>query len=764
MISRHLFVAVAVFGLAAVSATALGVELGNGSRVRGEVTSSESYRVVLPEGARVKARIKLDRGARSKDRPPFSADLTLVDGGRVADAQQRTGSRRLVLRGRIDTSGEHDLTVRSNGGVEAGYDLRLRWRAPRRTKQKVTLGPQPVEAPFGVAGGGTFDVQVKGGGVIERVRSADGSVVVYERGDAPGESRLRGLEAGAGGAFIVECSGEDGSSARVVVRRRSMPRSRGVIDLTSETVLRGADVTGSVIDGGVGGTVAAPLSDTRIGGASILIPPGALPSAATIYLAEAPPLELPGLGNLTPTGPTVAFGPPGTTFREPARATVPFDPGPYGGDFSDFRLFLVSADGSRTEFGEDDVVIDEANGLVTFPVSHFSAARPFVARQFTLVPGDPPPWEEASGNLPFGSTPASFDFDASRAVFGAGGEDDDAAWRLRDRLGGVHVFDRVDDEWVERFRLGAPTNTTRLGFGATVALSGDTLAVGEPYENPFFFTAGGAVHVFERDGAGYSLAQTLFPDDRFFGDNHGVVLALDGDVLVVTADERRTNANGDFGHTETGVVYVYERVATEWVQTATLRDTPAEEQGFGDALALAGGRLFVRSPKLSGDEVVVYADRGSGWEEVDRIEAPGASESDGFGSFVAADADRFVTSGGGFGLVYSIDGLDRLTLEQTLTGFAGGEQAELVRPAVEGERIVLSATVPDVVVGGGERPGLLVFDFDADDGRFVQRGVVLASAAGPAMIPVPRLAAGRIGTPAGGGALIFEEVEAEEAP
>lgn len=63
-------------------------------------------------------------------------------------------------------------------------------------------------------------------------------------------------------------------------------------------MLRGADVTGSVIDGGVGGTVAAPLSDTRIGGASILIPPGALPSAATIYLAEAPPLELPGLGRV----------------------------------------------------------------------------------------------------------------------------------------------------------------------------------------------------------------------------------------------------------------------------------------------------------------------------------------------------------------------------------------------------------------------------------------------------------------------------------
>lgn len=206
MISRHFFAAVAVFGLAAVSATALGVELGNGSRVRGEVTSSESYRVVLPEGARVKARIKLDRGARSKDRPPFSAELSLVSGRRVADAQQRTGSRRLVLRGRIDTSGEHDLTVRSNGGVEAGYDLRLRWRAPRRTKQQVTLGPQPVAVPFGVAGGGTFDVQVKGGGVIERVRSADGSVVVYERGDAPGESTLRGLEAGAGGAFIVECS------------------------------------------------------------------------------------------------------------------------------------------------------------------------------------------------------------------------------------------------------------------------------------------------------------------------------------------------------------------------------------------------------------------------------------------------------------------------------------------------------------------------------------------------------------------------------
>ena len=166
--------------------------------------------------------------------------------------------------------------------------------------------------------------------------------------------------------------------------------------------------------------------------------------------------------------------------------------------------------------------------------------------------------------------------------------------------GAVYVFVRSGSSWVQQAYIKA-SNPMTFRFGASVAIDGDTLVVGAPNEfetlDPLSNT--GAVYVFERVGTTWTESAVLFGSNTDWGDLIGTSVAIDGDTIVAGARGEDSNA--------TGV------------------DGDGTDDSAGDAGA---AYVFVRD--------------GAGWTEQAYLKASNTDPNDYFGWSVAVHADTVV--------------------------------------------------------------------------------------------------------------------------
>lgn len=153
--------------------------------------------------------------------------------------------------------------------------------------------------------------------------------------------------------------------------------------------------------------------------------------------------------------------------------------------------------------------------------------------------------------------------------------------------GRVDVLDRSGLSFQLVKSLAPASLPNRAGFGTAVAMDGDTLAVGAP--NPHYPSSSpGAVWVYVRTGGTLVLEQVLRPSTGLLGDQFGRSVALEGDRLVVG-----TPYDDDQG-AQSGTAFVFERAAGVWTETAMLLpDDGAAGDQFGRAVALQGDTLVV---------------------------------------------------------------------------------------------------------------------------------------------------------------------------
>jgi hypothetical protein len=207
------------------------------------------------------------------------------------------------------------------------------------------------------------------------------------------------------------------------------------------------------------------------------------------------------------------------------------------------------------------------------------------------------------------------------------------------------------------FEPGAPSEvlasipTEYANLGTTVALSGDTLAVGAP--GPVGAAGGDqpsgtpvpipAVFVFRWDGAEWLEEAVLTVPDLTEPDpsdaGFGVTLALEGDTLVVGAPYQRP-AHGSNGYPCCGRAHVFQRTGTEWHHDAELapESDPSDVQ-FAGALAISDGVIAVGDPAADSKRgaVDLFANRLGSWRPVGVVQPAQPAENSGFGSSVALD-------------------------------------------------------------------------------------------------------------------------------
>ena len=159
--------------------------------------------------------------------------------------------------------------------------------------------------------------------------------------------------------------------------------------------------------------------------------------------------------------------------------------------------------------------------------------------------------------------------------------------------GAVYVFTRDHTgNWTEQAYIKTTNTTPYMNFGLSVALSGDTLAIG----------ANTGVYVFTREDTGVWAERDLIkPSASEVNDHFGQSLALSGDTLIVGApneDSDTTGVNGDEANnnaSDAGAVYVFMRDANGvWSQQAYLKASNTKaDMWFGNSVSLDGDTLAV---------------------------------------------------------------------------------------------------------------------------------------------------------------------------
>jgi hypothetical protein len=223
-------------------------------------------------------------------------------------------------------------------------------------------------------------------------------------------------------------------------------------------------------------------------------------------------------------------------------------------------------------------------------------------------------------------------------VFSAG-----AAYVFRRDAGGGYG-------WTETNKLTASDPSLFALFGESVSISGDTIVVGAGGDGDPPLRAGSA-YIFQRNWGGndnWGQVKKLTAADPGDGDEFGQSVAISGDTVAVGAQ-----ADADAG-ADSGSVYVFERNwggSDNWGQVKKLTAAEAAEgDHFGRSVAISGDRIAVGADTdsdmgaYSGSAYIFERDFGgtSNWGQVKQLNASDQTTFDHFGWFVAIDGDRAV--------------------------------------------------------------------------------------------------------------------------
>jgi hypothetical protein len=173
-------------------------------------------------------------------------------------------------------------------------------------------------------------------------------------------------------------------------------------------------------------------------------------------------------------------------------------------------------------------------------------------------------------NAAFGSSVA---IDGATAVIGAK--------QNSSSPGAAYIFDQNFGFWSERQEISPLDSSAGDAFGASVAISGDTIVVGAPNR-----TGGGRAYVFFFNGSTWSQQAELL-DTGGAGQHFGASVAISGNTILIGDGSYSTMFT-----TGEGAVYLFTRTGDIWTEQQMLVGS-ASGAGFGTSVALSSNLLAV---------------------------------------------------------------------------------------------------------------------------------------------------------------------------
>jgi hypothetical protein len=293
---------------------------------------------------------------------------------------------------------------------------------------------------------------------------------------------------------------------------------------------------------------------------------------------------------------------------------------------------LTASDAALVDFFGTSVDVDGDTAVVGAYASNTGATDAGAAYVFTrtgttwtqqakLVASDPTP------NAQFGFSVA---IDGDTIVVGSPFADQPGQLDA----GAAYVFTRTGTVWTEQARLGAATPAAGDILGVSVAVEFDTIVAGAPAANGTGVDSGSAV-VFTRSAGTWAVQGSLTAADAAAGDYFGYSVALAGDAVAVGAP-----FDDDQG-VDSGSVYVDSRIAGVWGQDAKLLPSaPTTNAQFGHAVGYNGVTIVAGAPSstsagLESGGAFVFSRSTGAWTELVSLIPADLAPNDQFGGAVA---------------------------------------------------------------------------------------------------------------------------------
>lgn len=357
----------------------------------------------------------------------------------------------------------------------------------------------------------------------------------------------------------------------------------------------------------------------------------------------------------------------------------------------------------------------------------------FFAMGVGIVSADKPVFAAAGGQGPFteckltavdavpdAELGRSVAIDGDLVAVGAGGDG---------AVGAVYLYKRQGMLFVPDAKLVAPDATVGAEFGRSVVIKGNTLFVGARFARVGDFTKAGAVYVYRNYQGSWQLEEKISSPNPADEDNFGRALAVQGNLLVVTARKEAS---------EEGAAYLYVYAGGSWVYTAQLTASdPIPGAYFGQSVALQGDIMAIGArnadPNTAG-ALYVFRRSGDGWTEIAKMTPDGGKNDDQFGFSVAmtgdtiavgarrADPDGVKNAGASY--LYAVKG-DTVTLITRLTASdasAGDEFGQSL--AFAGDVLAVGARRADI---GGNNDQGIIYLFRRTGNRWIETCTITAS-------------------------------------
>ncbi|TDE17389.1 T9SS type A sorting domain-containing protein [Dyadobacter psychrotolerans] len=231
--------------------------------------------------------------------------------------------------------------------------------------------------------------------------------------------------------------------------------------------------------------------------------------------------------------------------------------------------------------------------------------------------------------------------------------------------GAAYILFHNGTNWVQVKKICAPVRSEYDNFGASVAISGETVIVGAPNEkedesdlNPINYS--GAAYIFSKHQGGtdnWGFTKKVTAAIRSSNSYFGQKVSINGDYALVGVYGE--NISGNSSLMGSGAAYLFKKDQGGLNKWGLLKHLIASDRDgsdqFGTSVAISGNYAIVGAGQKSHVNPLIY---GAGaayifkkdhlgqdnWGQVKKIEAPLQSEYDTFGTSVAI-SDEYAVVG-----------------------------------------------------------------------------------------------------------------------
>ena len=286
--------------------------------------------------------------------------------------------------------------------------------------------------------------------------------------------------------------------------------------------------------------------------------------------------------------------------------------------------------------------------------------------------------------------------------------------------GSAYVFRFDGSKWVQQAELRAFDGAPDDWFGYSVAVSGDVAVVGADRDNDLGLKSGSA-YVFRFDGARWVTEAKLLPADGAANDHFGKSVAVSGDTIVIGAPFDDDNG------TDCGAAYVFYYDGWGWVEQAKLQASDGATDdlfGYIYSVAISGNVVIVGAQ--GGDDngyasgsAYMFRYDGSSWVEQAKLLPADGAAGDTFGFSVAISHDTAIIGAqrnddngtdSGSAYVFRYDGSSWVEQAKLLASDAGPGQKFGYCVPISGDTVVIGAYLDDDNGAGSGSAYLYRFD------------------------------------------------------